>query len=190
MITIYLREHSTHNNGYSLDKRFDLNDYTNSKEILNELFAYTKEKITELDSDLDYYNFEEWLITDYEFEDNSLHFTIGEYDSIDKLLSINESLNDLSNDDKIKYIALLEQGYSHDQTLEKFDDCIIYEVENSYSAMSDLAYDFIENGFFGEVSESIKMYLDYDKIGRDLEINGDFILVEYLDSCYLVEICC
>ena len=189
MITLWLRELSTHNNGYSLDKKFDLDDYSSSQDILDELFEYTKETIKELDPEnFDYYNFEEWMITDYELEDGYISLKIGEYDSIDNLLAINESLSDLTDDDKIKYIALLERGYDHEQTLDRFEDCYIYSVESSHSAMSDLAYDFVEEGMFGEIADNIKGYIDYDKIGRDLEMNGTFEQVDYEGSCYLVEI--
>jgi len=190
MIIIWLRELSTHNNGYSLDKKFDLDEYSSSSDILEELFTYTKEKIEEIDPEnMDYYNFEEWMITDYEFEDSVLFsFKISEYESITKLLEINETFNDLDTDSRIKYTALLERGFGHEQVLDKFDDCIVYSVESSYSAMSDLAYDFVEDGFFGEIADNIKMYIDYEKIGRDLEMNGTFEQVEHDGSTYLVEI--
>ena len=153
MITIWLRELSTHNNGFSLDKKFDLDDYSSSSDILEELFAYTKETIEDIDPEnLDYYNFEEWMITDYELEDGYISLKIGEYDSIDNLLTINGSLNDLTDDDKIKYIALLERGYDHEQALDRFEDCYVYSVEDRYNPMSDLAYDFVEEGIFGETS--------------------------------------
>lgn len=189
MITIWLRELSTHNNGYSLDKQFDLDEYSSSSEILEELFTYTKEKIEEIDpNNMDYYNFEEWMITDYEFEDSVFSFKISEYESLTKLLEINETFNDLDSDSRIKYTALLERGYDHEQSIDRFDDCIVYSVESSYSAMSDLAYDFVEDGFFGEIADNIKMYIDYEKIGRDLEVNGSFEQVQYEGNNYLVEI--
>jgi len=189
MITIWLRELSTHNNGYSLDKKFDLDDYSSSGDILEELFTYTKEKIEEMDPEnIDYYNMEEWMITDYEFEDSTLHFKIAENESITKLLEINETFNDLDSDSRIKYTALMEKGFGHEQVLDKFDDCIVYSVESSSSAMSDLAYDFVEEGLFGEIADNIKMYIDYEKIGRDLEMNGSFEHVEHEGNSYLVEI--
>jgi antirestriction protein len=189
MITLWLRELSTHNNGYSLDKKFDLDDYTSSQDMLDELFEYTKESIEEIDSEnLNYYNFEEWMITDYEFEDNIFSFIIGDYDSLDKLLELNEALSDLDNGDKIKYIALINNGYEHNDAMDNIEDCIIFEVENTFHPMSDLAYDFVEDGYFGDVPENIKIYLDYEKMGRDLEINGTFIQVDYEGNSYIVEI--
>lgn len=189
MITLWLRELSTHNNGYSLDKKFDLDDYSSSQDILDELFEYTKETIEEMDPEnLDYYNFEEWMITDYEFEDNIFSMTIGEYDSIDKLLELNDALSELNTSDKIKYIALLDTGYEHSDAMEHIEDCIIFDIEDRFNPMSDLAYEFVEQEYFGDVPEHIKIYLNYEKIGRDLEINGTFQRVDFEGNCYIVEI--
>ena len=189
MITIWLRELSTYNNGYSIDKQFDLDDYVSSNDILAELFTYTKEKIEELDpKNLEYYNFEEWMISDYELDDGYISMKIGEYDSIDTLLEINESLTSFTDDDKVKYIALLERGYDHEEAIDRFEDCNIYQVEDRYNPMTDLAYDFVEEGYFGEILDSIKIYLDYEKIGRDLEMNGTYEQVDYDANCYLVEV--
>ena len=52
--------------------------------------------------------------------------------------------------------------------LRNHDDVIYY----SDMTLEDVAYDLVEEGCFGELSETIKGYLDYEKLARDLSIDG------------------
>lgn len=45
--------------------------------------------------------------------------------------------------------------------------------------MEDVAYDWIEQGAFGDFPERMQMYLDYSTIGRDLEINWNFLVTSH-----------
>lgn len=71
---------------------------------------------------------------------------------------------------KIKVcIAVGEAGYTID--LHKDDpyhfDIDIYQIES----LKDLAYEFVDNGFFGDIPENLKFYLDYKAIARDLSVD-------------------
>ena len=63
-------------------------------------------------------------------------------------------------------IAVGECGYDFDmETDDPYDfDIDIYEVDS----LKELAYQFVEEGLFGEIPENIQCYLDYDAIARDL----------------------
>ncbi|MCK4945003.1 MAG: antirestriction protein ArdA [Alphaproteobacteria bacterium] len=72
-----------------------------------------------------------------------------------------------NEDQKIKVIiAVGECGYSFDLYKDDPDnfDIELYELDN----LKDLAEQFIEEGLFGEIPESIQSYLDCDAIARDL----------------------
>ncbi len=74
---------------------------------------------------------------------------------------------DWDDDQKIKVIiAVGEAGYSFDPESDDPDDFDIdlYELDT----LRDLAEQFIDEGFFGEIPENIRFYLDYDAIARDL----------------------
>jgi antirestriction protein len=190
MITLWVRELSSHNNGFSFDLEVDLDNYSNSSDLLEDLFEHTKENLQSYGEDLSYYEpLEEWMITDYSFDSN-IPYTISEYESLDKLISFNETLNDLSDYDFISFVAMLDNNFSFEQALEKVQngDSIVYELEGSLSdPMEELAYMFVEDGYYGEISDSISNYIDYQSIARDLEINGNFIEVEYENQTYIVD---
>jgi hypothetical protein len=68
---------------------------------------------------------------------------------------------------KIKVIiAVGECGYRFDPREDDPNDLDVdlYEMES----LRDLAYQFVDEGLFGDIPERIQCYLDYDTIARDL----------------------
>lgn len=47
-------------------------------------------------------------------------------------------------------------------------DYSYYDVEN----MEELAMTLIDYGYFGEISEEIERYVDYEKLAKDLHYDG------------------
>jgi len=72
-----------------------------------------------------------------------------------------------SKDDKIKLIlAVGESGYSFDISQ---DDPADFDIDiYPDTSLRDLADQFVDEGLFGEISDRVMMYLDYDRIARDL----------------------
>ena len=71
------------------------------------------------------------------------------------------------DDTKIRYIiAVGEGGYSADTDPENLD-IDIYEIDT----MRELAEQFVDEGLYGEIPESLKYYIDHDAIARDLGID-------------------
>lgn len=79
-------------------------------------------------------------------------------------LSAAEDWDDM---DKLAFIvAVGECGYSFEPTSvapSDFDVTIYHET-----SLKDLAEQFVEEGLFGDVPESLASYIDYDAIARDL----------------------
>jgi len=81
-----------------------------------------------------------------------------------------EAATDWNNEQKTRFIiAVGECGYSHDQFANDPEDIEIeiYELDS----LKELAYQFVEEGLFGDIPERIQHYLDYDAIARDLGID-------------------
>jgi len=170
MITLYVREHGTHNRGYSFDFIADLDNYTSKAELLEDLYEYTRKQL-ERNGITDYNDeMEEWLITDWEFENDDLRMRFNEYADIQKLIDRNEELNQLTEFDiKLLSAYVSETGETFENTLEKVKDSDIYYFEGN---MEDWAYEMVEEGLFGEINERIINYIDYEKLARDISMDG------------------
>ena len=115
-------------------------------------------------------NHEEWFITD-----SCAEFTIDEHIDVDTLNKQAEIYSNLDDDDLIK-IKYLEDhhGYNTFDAIEKIEDVEFY----GDMRMTDLAKQFIDEGLFGDVPESITRYIDYDAIACDLA-NGGYDEVDH-----------
>lgn len=117
--------------------------------------------------------YEEYAVHDYE-----LPFQIPEYISIDELNRLCEMVMEIDCSpicDELENIQGMWFG-SLEELLENVDDIHCY---SDCDSMEEIVYDYIEDGFFGEVPEHLKIYLDYSAIGRDLEIAGNFLVTAH-----------
>ncbi len=90
---------------------------------------------------------------------------IGLYQS--NILSIMEKLEEWDDEEKRDIaIAAGECGYSFDVEKDSpYDfDITIYEVDS----LKELAYQFVDEGLFGEIPANIACYINYDAMARDL----------------------
>jgi len=70
-----------------------------------------------------------------------------------------------TEDQKRRVIIACYHGFDFGKNDPDDIEAEIYEVDS----MKDLAEQFLEEGLFGEIPESIRYYLDYDLIALDLE---------------------
>lgn len=115
--------------------------------------------------------YEEWFITDYEspfFED----FKIDEYENIFELNELAEEISNFDSCEIDEIIALTETGCFRDirEAIEAHQsgDCIFYGCDT----LEDLAEELVEEGCFGDIPESIRNYIDYAAIARDLSYDS------------------
>ncbi len=107
---------------------------------------------------------EEYFITDYESS-----FRIHEYDNLSDLNEFVLKLRQLDEHDQQKIFFLLDvTGCTREQALEKHEDVIFYPD----MTIEDVAYELLKEGVFGNLNDTIKTYIDYDKLARDLSIDG------------------
>ncbi len=126
-------------------------------------------------------------------EEFELQFIDGE--SIDaelfKALNVNQSnfpayleaVDDWSADDKIKVIiAVGEAGYKFglgEDAPDQFD-VDLYELDS----LKELAEQFVEEGLFGEIPKSLRNYIDYESIARDLGMDYSEIRIDGTNYIY------
>jgi len=92
-----------------------------------------------------------------------------------------EAVDNLEDHDKEKVIIWCQESNDFSYKNDNPDN---FEIDIYYvNSMKDLAYDFVEEGLFGEIPEHLSNYIDYDAIARDLEmaysetvINGQNII--------------
>ena len=153
MIKVFITNTKAYNEGKIIGEWVDLFEIT--KEEL-------KEKINEI---LRKGGGEEVFISDYESTLENLE--IEEFTNIFELKNfIDELPEDEEDIDKIDF--LLSQGYSIEDALD------IYDYTEYYPRMTleDVAEELVDDGVFGDIPETIKHYIDYEKLGRDLCLDG------------------
>ena len=115
--------------------------------------------------------YEEYFITDYETDLKGIE--IGEYSNLETLNEMAETLESLDDDEKEVVDAIMSEGYSLDEALEKKDDCMVY---CDCSDMEDVAREYAEQtGLLESIPENLQSYFDYEAFGRDMSYEGTFV---------------
>ena len=112
--------------------------------------------------------------------------SIHHYDNVEKLNEFAEQLEQLEEHELLILHAHVQE-YGIDEVLRdfdsvNFDDAIIYHDVNS---MEDVAYKWYEeSGQLAELEKHINVnYIDFEAIGRDMEIQGTFVFLHDYDVC-------
>lgn len=96
-----------------------------------------------------------------------------------------EAVEAWDTDQKLKaIIAIGEVRYKFDLAEDSPDD---FEVDiYQLDSMRELAEQFVDEGLYGTIPESIQSYLDYDAIARDLAMDYSQITIDgtrYIYRC-------
>lgn len=130
--------------------------------------------------------YEECFITEYETDISGLKDVLGEYDNIDELNYLAVVLDKLDDNE----IAVFEAALEYSDSIEGVKDLInlaqntdCYDFIKDIKSERDLGYYYIHDiEKFGEISNSLEAYIDYNAIGRDICINESGM---FLDSGYI-----
>ncbi|ECL7021588.1 antirestriction protein ArdA [Listeria monocytogenes] len=118
--------------------------------------------------------YEEYAIHDYE-----LPFTISEYTPIWEInanCSMIEELEGTPIYDELKEIQSMWFS-SLEELLDNLDDIICY---SDCDSMEDVARYYVEEtGSLGEVPSHLQNYIDYQALGRDMELEGRFLITSH-----------
>lgn len=114
-------------------------------------------------------NPEEYFISDYECD--IPHMVIHEYENLDELNNLAIELECMSTYEKMILAAIMEaDGSPIDEALETLEaeNYMFYATED-FEEFIDL---FIEDGFFGEIPEEMREFLDYEKLTHYFQDRG------------------
>lgn len=165
MLRIYLTNLGKYNEGELIGEWLDL-------PCTDEELEEAKERIgisDEPDENGNYY--EEWFITDYETDIHGL--IVGEYDNLDELNELAETLDDLDEYEREIVEAMISEGYSLEDAIDKKEDCMIYY---NCEDMEDVAREYAEEtGLLDSIPENLQSYFDFEAYGRDMSFEGHFI---------------
>lgn len=121
------------------------------------------------------YVYEEYAIHDYEAP-----FEINEYVNIYKLNELAQQLEELEDYQKKEVELLLA---TNEVTFEESLDAvqgqgIEYKIYYNCTSMADVAYNiYEETGMINNIPEELQHYIDWDRLGKDMEIEGNFYYV-------------
>lgn len=118
--------------------------------------------------------YEEYAIHDYE-----LPFSVGEYTSIDEINRLCEMVNELEGSSLYDELSAVQGMWfsSLEELLENKDDIICYDDCDSMESVAQ--YYVEETGSLGEIPSNLQNYIDYQALGRDMEIEGNFLVTSH-----------
>ena len=116
--------------------------------------------------------YEEYAIHDYE-----LPFEIDEYTPVDEVNRLCEMVEDLPEYIQEELSALQSYFGSIEELCEHEDDIICH---SGCDDMADVArYYLEESGQLGELPAHLQNYIDYEAYGRDMELEGTFVVTNH-----------
>jgi len=118
--------------------------------------------------------YEEYAIHDYD-----LPFQIDEYISIEEVNSLCSRVIELEGSPFYTELKEIQRTWfnSIEELLDNVEDI---HCHWDCDSMEDVAMYYIEEtGLLGEVCEYLQGYIDYDALGRDMEIEGSFLITSH-----------
>lgn len=115
--------------------------------------------------------YEEYAIHDYE-----LPFDVDEYTPISRINDLCERIEELDGSPILEELKEIQSMWfsNLEELLDHVDDLICYIECDS---MEEFAMYYIEEtGLLGEVPENLQNYIDYQALGRDMELEGNFLV--------------
>lgn len=168
MLKIYVTNLGKYNEGFLIGKWLEL-------PATDEEIERTLKEIgisDEPDENGIYY--EEYFITDYETDMDGLK--VSEYSNIDDLNELAETIDDLDEDEKEIVNAIMGEGYTLEDAIDKKDDVMIY---SNCSNMTEVAEEYAEQvGLLESIPEDLRYYFDFEAYGRDMNVEGHFVFTD------------
>ena len=126
--------------------------------------------------------YEEYIILDYDTDEEFPTDKFGEYTSFDELNDYAERFAAFDDGEKLAFRAAVEEFYKLEEAFEKVENGD-YRVYYNCDSMADVAEQYAdETGMLGEIPDYLRYYFDFAALGRDMEIEGTYV---YIDGNYV-----
>lgn len=117
--------------------------------------------------------YEEFFFTDW---DNEIAFDFGEYPNISEVNDIAERVEALAAYELDVLKIILERHTSNAEEALQIVEHGYYTIWDDCINMADVAATMVEEyGYLNNAPERLQCYIDYEKWGRDLAIEGTFL---------------
>lgn len=158
MLKIYLTNLGKYNEGYLIGEWVTLPVDDDELEEVKERIGINE-----------YY--EEWFITDYESDIDGVE--VNEYSDIYELNEMAEILEGLDESDKEIIEAIMSEGYTINEAINKKDYVMVYY---GCDDMEDVAMEYCEEcGILDGIPEHLRSYFDFAAYGQDMYFEGHFV---------------
>lgn len=163
MIKVFITNLAKYNEGYLIGDWVSLPPEDELDEFISEILG----------------DDEEYFITDYETE---IPIKVHEYGDVYRLNELADELDCLDEHEQKKIKALFEWGVYMDleEAIANVDNFILYE---DILSEEDLGSYFIYDAGIYDIPENIKWYIDLERFGRDLAMNGYISEYGYIYEC-------
>lgn len=123
--------------------------------------------------------YEEWFITDYDCYVDGLHDILGEYESLDELNYLANSIEAMDKNDFARFeaaIGVSDYSNSVKDLINLTENLDKYDIYPDVHDHDDLGRMYIDEYGAMEVPDHLKNYIDYEAYGRDIALdeNGHF----------------
>lgn len=126
--------------------------------------------------------YEEYIILDYDSDEEFPTDKFGEYESLDELNDYAERFAAFDDDEALAFRAAVEEFYKLEEAFEKVENGD-YRVYYNCDSMADVAETYVdETGLLDEIPNHLRYYFDFEAFGRDMEIEGTYV---YIDGNYV-----
>lgn len=126
--------------------------------------------------------YEEYIILDYDSDEEFPTDKFGEYESLDELNDYAERFAAFDDDEALAFRAAVEEFYKLEEAFEKVENGN-YRVYYNCDTMADVAEAYAdETCMLDEIPKHMRYYFDFAALGRDMEIEGTYV---YIDGNYV-----
>lgn len=159
---IYVASLADYNAGYLLGRWIDANQSADAiREEIAQLLAQSKQPIAE-----------EWAIHDY---DNFGSLRLSEFEDLEHVAEVARLM--------VEHGSLFAELVNHLGDVSNVEEARRYMEEayrGAFDSLADYASDFVEDCYadvLKSLPDFIRYHIDYDGIGRDMELGGDIFTV-------------